>query len=93
MIPSDDLSHQILNLCNDEIREKYRKVERNILKITGLTSHLLFNETCLNRQIINNLDPSNMYVIFGIKTLKRKNRGNLKYASTSKTVSKMKLTV
>ena len=51
MITSEELSHQIHSLCNDEIREKYRKFERNLLKTTGRTSHLLFNETSMNMYI------------------------------------------
>ena len=51
MNPSEEIPHQMLNLCNDEVKEKYRKVERNLLKITDLTSHLLFSETFLNKYI------------------------------------------
>ena len=44
----EEFSFNILNTCNEGSKVCFREVERNLLKITSLTSHLCFNETCPN---------------------------------------------
>ena len=57
---SPELSFSVLNACSDEQKSKFRLCERTLLKITCISSHLSFNETCVN----NNLLPTytNIYV-------------------------------
>ena len=54
------LSKVILKISDLNIKNKFRKLERISLKIAAVKSHLMFNETCLN----NNLLPkyTNIYV-------------------------------
>ena len=51
---SPELSFSVLNACSEEQKSKFRLCERNLLKITCISSHLSFNETCVN----NNLLPT-----------------------------------
>ena len=51
-IPSDQLSYSILNNCSVQIRTAYRNCERMLLRITSVASHLSFNETCVNNDIL-----------------------------------------
>ena len=45
---SPELSFSVLNACSDEQKSKFRLCERTLLKITCISSHLSFNETCVN---------------------------------------------
>ena len=63
------LSLIILKTLPTEIKQLYRKYEKNKLKLTTLIAHRLFNETCIN----NNLLPiyTNIiyvYIVFEIFT-------------------------
>ena len=42
------LSFVIFRISNEEIKLKFREIERLSLKIVNLSCHLSFNETCLN---------------------------------------------
>ena len=42
------LSLIILKTLPTEIKQLYRKYEKNKLKLTTLIAHRLFNETCIN---------------------------------------------
>ena len=42
------LSFVILRISKEEIKLKFREIERISLKIVNLSCHLSFNETCLN---------------------------------------------
>ena len=59
------LSLIILKTLPTEIKQLYRKYEKNKLKLTILIAHRLFNETCIN----NNLLPiyTNIYIAIYIK--------------------------
>ena len=52
MDQTDDLSRNILNLCSEFTKELYRKLEKCLLKLTANSSHLSFNETCLNNRLL-----------------------------------------
>ena len=45
---AEDLSFSILNLANQFELSKFREIEKISEKIIKLSSHLSFNETCLN---------------------------------------------
>ena len=46
------LSFVILRISNEEIKLKFRKIERISLKIVHLSCHLSFNETCLDNSLL-----------------------------------------
>ena len=52
MVTNDEeYSFKILETCDEGLKVCFRAVERTFLKITALTSHLYFNETCPNNEI------------------------------------------
>ena len=46
------LSFVILRISNEEIKLKFREIERISLKIVNLSCHLSFNETCFNNSLL-----------------------------------------
>ena len=56
------LSFVILEISNEEVKLKFREIERISLEIVNLSCHLSFNETCSN----SNLLPTytNIYYIY-----------------------------
>ena len=48
----EEYSFNILNTCDEGLKVCFRVFERNLLKTTAFTSHLCFNETCLNNKIL-----------------------------------------
>ena len=52
------LSRCMLRVTNEEIKLKFRQLEKYKLKNLKAKSHLVFNETCLN----NNLLPVYIYI-------------------------------
>ena len=61
------LSRCILRVTKEEIKFKFRQLEKYKLKNSKAKSHLVFNETCLN----NNLLPvcTNIYIYIYIYIL------------------------
>ena len=57
----EEYSFNILNTCEEGLKVCFRTVERNLLKITALTSNLCFNETCLNNKILSIY--TNIYIL------------------------------
>ena len=47
-----DQTDDILNLCSECTKELYRKMEKCLLKLTTISSHLSFNEACLNNRLL-----------------------------------------
>ena len=69
MDQTDDLSRSILNLCSEFTKELYRKIEKFLLELTAISSHLSFNvfqcELRSEVQEYNSL-PS-LHIVFCIK--------------------------
>ena len=49
---SQELSFSILNSCSMDVKNVYRKVENSLVNIVKISSHLCFNETCVNNNIL-----------------------------------------
>ena len=48
----EELSYSIRNVVGETSRELLRKIKRNLMIFTSVTSHLMYNETCLNNQLL-----------------------------------------
>ena len=48
----EELSYSIRNVVLDTSREIFRRIERNLMKFTSVTSHLMYKETCFNNQLL-----------------------------------------
>ena len=48
---SPELSFSVLNACSEEQKSNFRLCERTLLKTTCISSHLSFDETCVNMYI------------------------------------------
>ena len=56
---SPELSFSVLNACSEEQKSNFRLCERTLLKISCISSHLSFNETCVNMYIFTRRYLSN----------------------------------
>ena len=48
------MSKIILNIINRECLIKFRNLEKNKIKLVTVKSHLLFNITCVNNELLPN---------------------------------------
>ena len=55
MTSVEELSYSIRNVVDDTSKELFRRKERNMMRFTSVTSHLVYNETCLNIYIVTRL--------------------------------------
>ena len=65
---SEEFSFTVLNSCSSSVKSVYRDVEKHLVKIVTVSSHLCFNETCSNDTILPTFTNIYIYIYIYINT-------------------------
>ena len=78
---SEEFSFTILNSCSSSVKSVYRNVEKHLVKIVTVSSHLCFNETCSNNTILPTYTNIYIYIYIYIYICTRSSDQKLSLAN------------